>query len=189
MKKNELFKAAADIGFEYYGMLDVNTIELLPEVREMCKDGNCGAYGKNWACPPGCGTLEECQARVDKFEGGIIVQSMGKIKSSFDYRGMMDIMENHKKRFMEMMDYLVKQGKYKEILPLNAGACTVCEECTYPDEPCRFEDKAFSSLESYGIYVSRLCRDNGIEYYYGPGTMSYTGAFLLRPRINSEKNK
>ncbi|NLK65029.1 MAG: DUF2284 domain-containing protein [Tissierellia bacterium] len=180
MENNELLKVAAEVGFEYYGMLNVKTLELLPEVRDMCKANRCGMYGKNWACPPGCGTLEECRARINKFESGLIVQTMGKIKNSFDYRGMMEMLELHKKRFLQLRDLLVSKDKYKEILPLNAGACTVCKECTYPDEACRFEDKAFASLESYGIYVSRLCRDNGLAYYYGPDTMSYTGCFLLR---------
>ena len=179
MDNNELLKAAADAGFEYYGMLDVKTLELLPEVRDMCKANTCGMYGKNWACPPGCGTLEECQARINKFESGIIVQTMGKLKSSFDYKGMMKMLVLHKERFQKLNDLLVSQDKYKEILPLNAGACTICKECTYPEEACRFKDKAFASLESYGIYVSRLCRDNGIAYFYGPGTMSYTGCFLI----------
>ncbi len=179
MENNYLFKAAADAGFEYYGMLDVKTLELLPEVRDMCKANTCGAYGKNWACPPGCGTLEECRARIEKFESGLIVQTMGNLKSSFDYKGMMAMLDRHKERFLKLFDFLANDGRYKEILPLNAGACTVCRECTYPDEACRFPDKAFASLESYGIYVSRLCKDNGLAYYYGPGTMSYTGAFLI----------
>lgn len=181
MEKNELLKAAADEGFEYYGILDVKTLELLPEVRDMCKANTCAMYGKNWACPPGCGTLEKCRERINKFESGLIVQTIGKLKGSFDYRGMMAMLECHKERFLKLNDFLVSQCKYKEILPLNAGACTVCEECTYPDEVCRFPDKAFASLESYGIFVSRLCKDNGLYYYYGPGTMSYTGCFLFIP--------
>ena len=41
--------------------IHMETVELMNEVREMCQNGNCGMYGKNWACPPGCGSLEDCK--------------------------------------------------------------------------------------------------------------------------------
>lgn len=48
-----LEKLGRECGFTYVEPLDASTIKLLPEVREMCKNGNCGRYGKNWSCPPG----------------------------------------------------------------------------------------------------------------------------------------
>ena len=70
-----LEKLGRECGFTYVEPLDASTIKLLPEVREMCKNGNCGRYGKNWSCPPGCGTLEECRARVEHFQEGILVRT------------------------------------------------------------------------------------------------------------------
>ena len=35
-------------------------------------------------------------------------------------------------------------------------------------------------MEGYGLLVSQVCRDNGIEYYYGKNTVTYTGLFLIR---------
>lgn len=184
MENNELLKAAAEAGFEYYAILDIKTVHLLPEVRQMCQANTCGMYGKNWSCPPGCGTLEECEDRVSRFKTGIIVQTVGKVEDSFDIDGMMETQDTHKKRLVNLLN-LLKIG-YKEVLPLGAGACTICKKCTYPDEPCRFPDKTFSSMESYGILVSQICQDNKISYYYGPGTISYTGCFLLLPYQSGE---
>ena len=62
---------------------------------------------------------------------------------------------------------------------LGAGACTICKECTYPDEPCRFPDKMISSMEAYGIVVSDICSANNIPYYYGPNTLTYVGCVLM----------
>ncbi|MDR0628659.1 MAG: DUF2284 domain-containing protein [Treponema sp.] len=33
-------------------------------MRDVCAVNKCMAYGTNWSCPPACGTLEECEARI-----------------------------------------------------------------------------------------------------------------------------
>lgn len=177
MEHDEHLKFAEMAGFEHYGILDIKTVRLLPEVRAMCMANTCGMYGRNWSCPPGCGTLEECEVKVIEYDTGLIVQTVGKVEDSFDFEGMAEIQERHHKRFYNLNDILSKM--YNHVLPLGDGPCTICKECTYPYEPCRFKEKAISSMESYGILVSDLCRDNGLDYYYGPGTISYTGCFLF----------
>ena len=56
------YKELEDIGhktgFTHIVPLDCKTIELLPEVRQMCQADTCHMYEKNWSCPPGCGSLE-----------------------------------------------------------------------------------------------------------------------------------
>ena len=46
-------------GFSHVALLDCDTIELKPEVRQMCASDTCHKYNKCWSCPPGCGSLEE----------------------------------------------------------------------------------------------------------------------------------
>jgi predicted metal-binding protein len=167
----------AEAGFSHIGALDCDTIHLLPEVREMCKDNTCGVYGCRWSCPPGCGTLEECEARVRKYKKGILVQTVGELEDSMDFEGMMEAEKNHKAHFMEARKLL--QEKFPGMLALGAGACEVCQKCTYPDKPCRFPEKSISSMESYGMLVNQVCTDNQMKYYYGPGTIAYTSCFLL----------
>ena len=52
-------------GFTHVAPLDCKTVELMPEVRAMCEQNTCHRYGKCWSCPPGCGSLEECQKIID----------------------------------------------------------------------------------------------------------------------------
>ena len=169
-----LAKAA---GFTHIAPLDRATIELKPEVREMCRTGNCGAYGKKWSCPPGCGTLEQCSARLDGYRRGILVQTVGQLEDSFDYEAMMDTEAAHKDHFKALEKTLRQQ--YPRLLAIGAGACTKCSTCTYPDAPCRFPEEAFVSMEAYGMLVLQVCKANHLTYYYGPNTIAYTSMYLL----------
>lgn len=172
-----LEKLAETVGFTHIGPLDRSTIELRTEVREMCRTGNCGAYGKKWSCPPACGSLEECQKRLEQYDRGILVQTVGELEDSLDYEAMMETEAEHKKHFADMEKLLRQQ--YPDMLAIGAGACTKCRECTYPDAPCRFPKEAFASMEAYGMLVLQVCKSNDMKYYYGPNTIAYTSMFLL----------
>ena len=172
-----LNQLAQQVGFTHIGPLERSTIELRPEVREMCRTGNCGAYGKKWSCPPACGTLEECGERLNRFIRGILVQTVGELEDSLDYEAMMETEAEHKQHFADMEKILRQQ--YPGMLAIGAGACTKCRECTYPNAPCRFPDQSFASMEAYGMLVLQVCKANGMKYYYGPNTIAYTSMFLL----------
>ena len=46
MQLQEIEKMALDAGFTHAVPLDVATIDLKAEVRDMCASGNCHKYGK-----------------------------------------------------------------------------------------------------------------------------------------------
>ena len=176
MEKEQLLQIARDCGFETVAELDVSTLKALPEVRDMCAVNTCGKYDACWSCPPGCGEIDECAAKMKQYAHGILVQTVGDIEDSLDFEGIMEVKESHDERYRECV------GKLKEViedfLPLADGACTLCAKCSYPDEPCRFPDKSMSSMEAFGLYVSDVCKQNGVAYNYGPGKMCYSGCFL-----------
>jgi len=167
---------AKKCGFTAAGPLDPKKIELKIEVRDMCAEGKCGAYGHNWTCPPACGDLDTCRERLSKYSVGVILQTTGQLEDELDYETMMDTGKEHKKNFKALME------KVREIYPgalgLAAGGCTVCEKCSYP-EPCRFPEKAYSSMEGYGMVVSEVCAANDMAYYYGPCTITYVACCML----------
>ena len=178
MEYKDWEKIALETGFSYAAHLDCATMELRQEVRDMCSANTCGMYGKNLACPPACGSLEECRRAVEGYREGIIVQTVGELEDSLDFEGMQAAEALHKKHFYAMA------GKLREIcpglLPLGCGCCTICKECAGPDGECRFPEKRISSLEAFGIVVSDLCKSNGMSYYYGPQKIAYTSCYLLK---------
>ena len=95
-----------------------------------------------------------------------------------DWEGIRDTEARHKKMFLETAALL--SGEYAGFLPLGSGTCTLCAACTYPDAPCRQPDKRVSSLEAYGILVNDICTKNGMKYYHGPNTITYTACYLFR---------
>ena len=93
-------------GFSHVVLLDCDTIELKPEVRQMCAADTCHKYDKCWSCPPGCGSLEECEAKVRQYKYGIIVQTVGELEDVFDGEGMMETEARHK-------EYVVTVHKFE----------------------------------------------------------------------------
>ena len=85
MDLQTLIKDAKErFGFEEAGALNVEALEFLPEVRQMCAADRCRSFNRNWSCPPGCGTLEEIAERVKPYTRGILVQSIGQLEDEFD---------------------------------------------------------------------------------------------------------
>ena len=173
-----LVRMAEEAGFTHAAPLDPATIELKAEVREMCANGTCAQYGKRWSCPPGCGELEACAARVAGYRTGLLVQTVGELEDAFDAETMMETEANHKEHFQAL--YADLRREYPDMLALGAGCCKQCGACTYPDAPCRLPEKMVSSMEAYGMLVMEVCQKNGMKYYYGPNTLAYTSCFLLR---------
>ncbi len=181
MEQNEIISHAAALakaqGFDAAGPLDCSTIVLLDEVRAMCAENVCGKYGHSWACPPGCGGLDECRERLSGYTGGILVQTIGELEDSLDYEGMMAAQARHQEHFTALCETL--RSAYPGLLALGAGCCTICAKCTCPDQPCRFPEKRISSMEAYGIMVNDICKANNMSYYYGSNRISFTSCFLL----------
>lgn len=181
MEKQEmeqLLAQAEAVGFSHMAPLDAATLNPLDAVRDMCAADKCGLYGHCWTCPPGCGSIEENTAEIGRYKTGVIVQTTVELEDDFDYEGMERCSAIHKEHFQQM--HLALRPRYPDMLALGAGGCRLCDPCTYPDAPCRQPDKALSSMEAYGLLVSDVCTKNGLGYYYGPGTMTYTSCYLLK---------
>ena len=175
---DELAKKALARGFSRASRLYAPTLEIRSEVRDMCREDRCRCYGKNWMCPPHCGTLEDNAVLVAGYREGIIVQTTGELDDDFDYDGMLEAEERQRRLFAAFRDELA--AEYPGLLPLGNGACKICGSCCCPDFPCRHPDRAISSMEAFGLLVSDVCERNGLAYVYAPRAITFTGCFLLR---------
>jgi predicted metal-binding protein len=173
----KLITKALEVGFDAAGALDCSTIILRPDVRAACEENKCRRHGKSWSCPPGCGSLDECAARIHRYAIGLIVQTVGKLEDEFDGEGMMETAQRHAQCFSRFAKELRKD--YPDMLPIGTESCSDCDLCTYPDAPCRDPYGASAPMEAYGMMVKDVCQANGMEYYHGKGTLTFTACFLL----------
>lgn len=167
---------AKECGFTHAGPLEPAALKVNKMVRDTCASGRCQAYGHNWTCPPACGTLEECAQKMAEYKRGILLQTVGELKKTIDTKGYMETEAQHHEHLLAFAREIRKA--YPKALVLGAGGCRVCKECAYPG-PCRFPDQAVSSMEAYGLFVTQVCRDSHMGYYYGPKTISYTACVLF----------
>ena len=144
------------------------------EVVAMCKQNYCGMYGKTWTCPPAVGALPKLKEKCLAYENAFVFTTKHDIEDSFDIEGMGEAREKHGKRENELLSAL--QGQ--TFLFLGAGACNVCKTCTYPTAPCRFPDRARTSMEACGINVVELAKEVGINYVNGQNTVTYFSLIL-----------
>ena len=175
--QEEMITLAQSVGFSHVGPLDPATLVFAEEVREMCAADRCGSYGKNWSCPPYCGSLEELSWRAGRYAEGVLLQSTGVMEDDFDFETMMATERLHKDRFNRLVREVKKIGQ--DCMPMSAGACCLCGACGCPKEPCRFPELAYPSMEACGVMVSDTCEKNGMGYYYGPCTVTYTACILF----------
>ena len=173
----ELLQMAQECGFTHVGELNVDALEFLPEVRDMCSADRCQKYGTSWTCPPACGTLEEAAAQAAKYSRGVLLQTTAELEDDFDVEAMMQAEQDQKRSFLDFVERL--RQEYPDCLPMATGGCTLCPQCTYPDAPCRFPKKAIPSMEAYGLLVSKVCEQSNLPYYYGPKTLTYTSCVLI----------
>jgi predicted metal-binding protein len=176
LDNTELKAIALAAGFSQVGVLNIAAIRLREEVRGMCAVNKCGAYGTNWACPPACGTLDDCAARIKPYTRGLILQTTGNMEDSFDYESINYIEQEHAEHIAAFAQKI--QLHIPGAMLLGAGPCRRCPVCAYPGAPCRFPDEMHSSMEAYGMVVNEICQDSGIPYYYGPGTLTFVGCVL-----------
>ncbi len=174
---DKLAALAQQNGFTRWAPLNMDAVVPLQEVRDMCAADRCGCWGTNWACPPNCGSLDAITRRLKKYHSGLLVQTTQTLEDEFDIDGINALSDRHLWQFQSF----ARQARllHPDCLPLSAGPCLICRQCTCPGRPCRYPNKRISSMEAYGLFVSDVCLRSGLGYNYGEKTLTYTSCVLL----------
>lgn len=159
-------------------IIDVEKIPFNKVLRTYCEANYCGGYGKNYACPPSVGTVDEVIEEAKSYKKALIFQTVSNLEDSYDVEGMDEAKVMHSKLAKKINAEV--QNIYDNYLQLTAGGCDICPTCAIiEDKPCRFPDKAISSLEAYCMDVSTLASLCEMNYINGQNTVTYFGAFLF----------
>ena len=167
---------ALELGFTHAAPVDILSLKPRQDIRDMCAADKCRAYGKNWTCPPHCGSLAQCAEKIGQYQQGILLQTVGTTQKTIDTKTYRRIEQQHLQQFYQFCRLL--RVHHPNALCLGSGGCRICAACAYP-EPCRFPAEACASMEAYGLFVTQVCRDNGLSYHYGEHTVTYTACILF----------
>lgn len=157
-----------------YRFLEREELIFSPHVRAICQT-DCKRYGHSWACPPVVGTIEECIERCQHYEHAFLFSTVTDVADSFDMEGCLDARRDH-----EEVSYQVTQAfkeHFPDVLTLTTG-CMICDECAYPDEPCRHPERRFSTIESHGILIMQMAAMQEMNYDCGCNIVTYFSLLL-----------
>jgi predicted metal-binding protein len=130
--------------------------------------------------PPAVGPISELRQRAASYKQGLLFQTVHRLTSNFDMKGMFSAVGIHERIFRDLLGKIRSAYPTEDILPLSAGCCSNCEKCAYLDkEPCRHPDQAVSSVEAYGMNVIALEKSAGLPYNNGKDSVTYVGLILF----------
>lgn len=175
----ELLGLILSLGADKAGTVPVAEIDFEPSFRSLCESNACGMYGRNWMCPPHAGPVEELIGRARTYRTALVYQIIRPLEDSYDFEGMMAAGDRMNRLTTAVRRAFSARGM-TECLFLGAGGCRICSRCAKEDDlPCRHPDLAMSSLEAYGMNVSVLASQAGMQYINGVNTVTYFGAVLM----------
>jgi predicted metal-binding protein len=178
--EQDLIQKSLEAGAHKAFVIDVEKIPFDENLRTYCEANTCGSYGKNYACPPAVGDVDEVISEAKEYTKALVFQTIADLEDSFDFEGMQAAEKEHSKVGERIKEHI--DGRYDGYLHPMAGGCSVCEECAkILEKPCRYPDRAISSLEAYCINVVTLADRCGMNYIHGQNTVTYFGAFLFNP--------
>ena len=174
-----LVDEALRLGADHAAIIAADQIETDRAFRDMCAANACGVYGKCWMCPPDVGEIETLMAEVKQYDYALVYQRIGRLEDSFDVEGMTEARESQRKLSQALRSAFQSAG-LSHALHLSVGGCGVCRPCAkVKGVPCVHPELAMSSLEAYGINVSRMAQTAGMKYINGANTVTYFGAVLF----------
>jgi predicted metal-binding protein len=107
----------------------------------------CPSFGSSKMCPPNAPLPRDFERALRGFTWGVLVQTRP--------LDITDIVVAVEREAFLMGHYLA--------LGLKGGKCFLCSECTGPNEPCRYPEKARPAMEALGLDVFATLKNAGID--------------------------
>jgi predicted metal-binding protein len=176
-----LINSIKDLGISAAAVFPAGDITFDPVFRDMCKQNLCVRYGKNYMCPPAVGEFDDLINEVLSYKNAVLIQTIYPLEDSYDFEGMTEGGKVHAENMDKTREYITANMNFEKMLVLGAGGCSLCEKCGIIENvPCRFPDRAISSVEAYCMNVAHMTNSHGLNYINGENTVSYVAVFLLK---------
>ena len=181
MDEEKILKAAEAAGIDRAAFVDADDLVFEYDFRKYCEMNNCGNYGRNYGCPPDCGTPQQMEEKAMRYKKALVLQTIQPVENITDAAETGPLKKKHNARVRAFMDELAAEGISG--LPIMAGPCSQCSRCAKETgEPCRFPDRVASCLSAYGINVAKLCETCGIPWDYGKHKVGFFAIYMMGER-------
>lgn len=174
MNEKEKVQKALDLGFTNAVFMDVKDLEFDKNLRRFCEENTCGNYGKNYACPPDCGTPGEMEARVKSCSRALVLQTIQRVTDVMDPEETKKARKKHNGLTRDWLKAADGQG-----LTVMAGPCAVCSVCNKTEgKPCSFPQKVASCLSAYCICAEKMANHCNLPYWCGENQVAFFSMYL-----------
>ena len=160
-----------------YAFLKTEQVSFLQRVRNVCEQ-ECPRYGTSWSCPPAVGSVEECRLRCLRYEDCFVFSTIAEETDASDLEQALKTRMEHEEITRQTVG--IFRRHFGDVIALSTESCEICADCTYPHSPCRYPDRMFPCVESYGILVTELAEKGGISYQNGAGTVTWFSVLFFR---------
>ncbi len=168
----ELFEQElAQLPLYTYQFLKPSDLEFSDRIRWICEH-ECPMYGKSWACPPGVGSVAECEKKCMGYGHCLMIATITEVRDISDLQETLDTRPAHEKITNQIRDLMRGHGVQPYIL--STEACAVCERCAILDGlPCRLPGRMHPCVESHGINLLGLLEDQDLAFQYGENVVTW----------------
>lgn len=170
MNREWLEEQLAELPLLQYEFFSPEELEFSDRVRYVCEN-ECPMYGKSWACPPAVGSVEECKARCLSFKHALLISTITEVSDIANIEETLATRAPHEEITREVHALVKEQSE--NTMVLSTEACAHCENCSYPDAPCRFPNRMYPCVESHGIVVTSLAEKYGIDFLAGGNIVTW----------------
>lgn len=178
MIEQEILRIAKEVGIENSAFMNAKDLVFEFEFRKYCEMNQCGNFGKNYGCPPDCGTPAEMKDKVMKYSRALVLQNIQPVGDITDSAETGSLKKRHNAKIRIFINELEAKGI--KGMAIMAGPCSACSPCAkVSGEPCRFPEKRASCLSAYGINVAELCKTCGLSWDHGKDKVGFFGIYMM----------
>ena len=96
MNRELLEQRMAELPLYIYDFIDPAELEFSERIRWICEN-ECPMYGKSWACPPGVGSVKNCEKHCRSFENCLLISTIVEVKDIADINVTLGTRKDHEK--------------------------------------------------------------------------------------------
>ena len=171
MNRELLEAQLAELPLYIYDFFDPRELEFSSRIRWICEH-ECPMYGRSWACPPGVGSVDSCQAKCLGYENCLLISSIVEVRDITDINETLATRPEHEALTNEVARLMGQQGITPYVL--STEACAICESCAILEgKPCRFPETMHPCVESHGINVVPILEQRGLEFQFGANVVTW----------------